>query len=443
LHFADKLDNGNEQYILTFTPRPNVFLAVEAFEGAPEGLSAVAVSEIKVRFNKNIVASTFTSDDIHLICQGDDVDAGLITITKITDNEFNLDLSGVTQSDGYYVLTVQTAGIQDYEGYAGETGKTVSWNQYIGGKVQFNLKIEPENAGEVTPLPGMYDFGSVLNLNAVPSEGYLFERWSINGETLSTETAYNFTLLSSKTVTASFKRKLYDVVISYDNTAGKIVGGGTGKYEHGTSLVLTAELFSGYRFAGWVIGGEIIETGNRLAITIHSNLRIDALFEPLCELSLVDLGEDLLLSDYNPVLLNAGSGFASYLWSTGATTQHVTIENPEKLNLITVWVKVSTIDNCVGRDTIQLVYNVTGIINPEKNEFVEVFPNPAKSKITILFAYPEPRTIRLYDLKGSLYYSNKHNEKRVELQLNHLKSGIYILKIDHTREIKIIVNREN
>ncbi|MDR1730420.1 MAG: InlB B-repeat-containing protein, partial [Prevotellaceae bacterium] len=281
LHLVDKLGTETEQYLLTFSPRPDIFLAVEAFEGTPDTLVKAQVMEITVRFNKDIIPSTFTSDAIRLNCQGVGVDASLINITQVNGRTFKLDLSAVTEADGYYVLTVQTAAVTDYEGYQGKTGKTADWNQYMGGQVQFNLMIEPENGGAVTPLPGKYDYAEVLNLQATPDKGYEFEKWSLNGETLSTEPSYNFTLISSKAITASFKLKLYDVAVNYDSKCGTVTGGGTGKYSHGSKLVLRAEPLAGYVFTGWKIDGVFNTDFHLLDIQAEAHVTIEALFSAI------------------------------------------------------------------------------------------------------------------------------------------------------------------
>ena len=126
---AEKLTgNKEETYLLTFEPRPDMKLAVESFGGLPE--EDVVTSQVKtvnVRFNKPIDASTFTADDVTLTCQGRQVDLSSMVISKVSDVEYALGLDEVTVEDGYYVLAVQTAAITDGEGYAGETGKNVSW----------------------------------------------------------------------------------------------------------------------------------------------------------------------------------------------------------------------------------------------------------------------------------------------------------------------------
>ena len=441
LHLIDKLGTGNEQYILSFSPRPDVFLKVDHFEGIPEAITTTPVSEVTVYFNKNIDASSFTADDIHLTCQGAIINSQQIVITPLNEKTFKLDVSNVTQSDGYYVLTIQTAEITDFEGYSGNAGKTAGWNQYIGGKIQFNLKIEPETGGTVTPATGKYDFGSELHLQAIPNEGYLFDSWSINGEIYSKEPAYNFTLLSSRTLTATFKLKMYSVdVATNDGNSGRIIGGGAGIYGHGDRLILQAEASSGYVFKYWIINGESGSAYPVLDITVASALTIEAFFAPECEDVEVDLGGDRIVENYASLELDAGEGYASYLWSTGATDSKITLENTGKVDKITVWVAVSTTDNCVGKDTIQVFYSPPNDLVYPKDEPVEIFPVPAKNLLNIWFSHPEQREISLYDLQGNLIYRNIHSEEKITLKLQSLHDGIYLLKINKRREIKIIVS---
>ena len=279
LHFADEMRSGQEQYILTYAHRPLIILDVRSIETPSGELQTTPVKTINVSFNKVIDPTTFTSDDITLICQGAAIDLSNIEITQLSAREFQLNLDPFTESDGYYVLTIQTAQITDTDGYEGEVGKTTNWIQYMGGQMQFNHKVEPTNAGTVTPPPGRYDFGEILNLKAVPNEGYVFERWSTNGETLSTLAEYPFMLFSSQTITANFKIKIYDIVVNYDDNTGTVSGGGTGKFEHGTKIVLRAMPKSGYTFDAWIVDGERIENAGVLERIVTSEMAFEVLFK--------------------------------------------------------------------------------------------------------------------------------------------------------------------
>lgn len=281
LHFVDNLLNGNEDYILEFEPRPDVVLAVESFGNVPASgeIASNPLTEIIVRFNKSIDSSTFTTEDIRFNCQGQMLDASKIVITGISDREYKLDVSALTLADGYYVLTIQTAGITDHEGYKGETGEKADWVQYVDGKVNLSIKILPENSGTVTPASGAYAHGEVINLHAEPKTGYVFEKWMMDGNTLSTEPDYAYTILSAASVTANFKLKLYDVTLEYDREGGSVSGGGTGKYEHGYKLSLKAIPATGYVLKHWKVNGKVVDnTSEAFETLIESNLKIEAVF---------------------------------------------------------------------------------------------------------------------------------------------------------------------
>lgn len=132
IHFADKV-NGNTTYQLTFEPGPDVILEVASFEGIPDNneVAEKTITEITVHFNKAIEPETFTTEDLTLVLQGQQRDVSSIHIVQKDKQTFVLDLTEVSKLDGFYVLTVQTAGITDHEGFLGESGKSVSWTQYL------------------------------------------------------------------------------------------------------------------------------------------------------------------------------------------------------------------------------------------------------------------------------------------------------------------------
>lgn len=72
---------------------------------------------------------------------------------------------------------------------------------------------------------------------------------------------------------------------------------------------------------------------------------------------IITLPEDFDFCKGKIVTLDAGSGFTTYLWSTGATTQTITVSTPG-----TYWVKVTNSFGCENADTIQLTYSVLGEI---------------------------------------------------------------------------------
>lgn len=289
LHFADKMGTTAEQYLLTFEPRPAVELQVESFSGVPKDTEVLhkPLESLTVRFNKAVVDTTFTTDDLALNCQGQALDASQIVITAIDEKEFKLDVSALTAlANGYYVLTVQTAHIQDKEGFAGRAGKTTSWIQYVDGKVSLKVLASPEEGGQVSPASGLYMYGDTLTLSAIPAEGYEFLSWKYGDEVLSTTPTCDYVPNADATVVASFVPKHYNVTLEYDAVGGMVTGSATGIYQHGDVLEFVASPMNWYNFDGWKINGELVGYEKELTVTVKEPMLVEALFSEIVNVTL-------------------------------------------------------------------------------------------------------------------------------------------------------------
>jgi len=162
----------------------------------------------------------------------------------------------------------------------------------------------------------------------------------------------------------------------------------------------------------------------------------------------VNLGGNQVVDNYAPLNLNAGDNFKSYEWSTGETTQKVTITNPNKLSDITVWVEVSNEENCIGSDTIQIAYLPTGMNAP--NRIIGIFPNPVKQTAKIKYIIGKGTTelrLLIYDVSGRVVDKININafhigENEIEWQRKGLASGIYNYSLEGYNEKNIIsINR--
>jgi|GEM_PF-3330139 len=68
----------------------------------------------------------------------------------------------------------------------------------------------------------------------------------------------------------------------------------------------------------------------------------------------VDLGDDIQACSGEALILDAGVGFNSYTWSTGETSQTITVTQPGMYS-----VTVSNANNCIDSDDIMVVFNNT------------------------------------------------------------------------------------
>ena len=108
---------------------------------------------------------------------------------------------------------------------------TVNRNPDAGGVVRVN--------GVVISGGAEYDYGTMLNFEAVPNDGYDFDGWS--GALVGTETTKTLTITSDISVTASFIQ-LHTLTVQADPAEGAtfVLNPAGGVYRHGTTVTITA-----------------------------------------------------------------------------------------------------------------------------------------------------------------------------------------------------------
>ena len=287
LHLADEFASAEQQsYVITYNPTPDILLAVQEITPIPAEGQVIfePLTPVNVTFTKPVDPATFTTDDISIAIQGIKQDVSTVAISTEDNRTFSLDLSRFTANtpNGYYQLTVQTAGINDAEGFSGKDGKTVGWVFYRDGRAQLTMRVYPENSGTITRTSPdeIVGYESILHLNASANEGYEFTSWTLNGKSISTEPLLEIKALSDLDIVANFREMNYSVTIETAGSGGSIVGAGSGRYEYGTQLSLTAVPLEDYVLKAWKVDGVTIENTNEtLNFTVRSAQTITAVFE--------------------------------------------------------------------------------------------------------------------------------------------------------------------
>ena len=289
---------------------PEKELVVEAFTGVPaEGKVLTSrLASVGVRFSKAIDASTFTTDDVGLRCQGAAVDISRMEITRVSDTEFTLGLYSVALADGYYVLTVQTAGITAADGFAGTAGASASWIQFADGLVSLKVAASPEEGGTVSPATGPVAYDTTVTLTATAADGYDFAGWKNGDAPVSDEPSFDYTVKSDETFTALFAIRHLNVEILYDTDCGE-VDAASGIYAYGTVLNLHAVARDGYRFDGWMSGESLLSSEPSYSLTVEEDIAVTAKFSRITsggdvEYILGDVNEDGRLNVNDIVLLS-------------------------------------------------------------------------------------------------------------------------------------------
>ena len=308
LHFADEMPLAGETYIINFEPKPLAPLEVSEFSGVPndDAYTRDEVGEVTISFNRPINESTFTTADLKLMRAGETLDVSALTISKVNEATFRVNLSSLTTLDGYYQLTVQTADITDEDGINGTGGKSIGWTQVKDGKANLVMQIEPEDAGTVTPGSSRQNYFGTVALSATPKTGYKFSCWKEGDNRLSDQSDFNYTMTGPKTVKAVFTPQRYPVIIEYNANRGSVSGGGDGLFEYNSEVTLKAEPKSGCYFVGWQRQGSslIFSEEPELTFTVTSNNSYVAVFMPTSYIT-VTISED---SDDNTSVFNSPHG---------------------------------------------------------------------------------------------------------------------------------------
>ena len=137
--------------------------------------------------------------------------------------------------------------------------------------------VTPSGAGTVTGT-GTYYHGSQCTLTAIANEGYAFNNWMENGEVVSTDATYAFTVTGEHSLVAAFL-PTYVITAEANNAAyGTVTGGGT--YEEGETCTVTASPAEGYVFSAWTEDGETVSTDAIYGFTVESARNLVAVFLP-------------------------------------------------------------------------------------------------------------------------------------------------------------------
>lgn len=161
---------------------------------------------------------------------------------------------------------------------------TVSGNRTLVANFSLNqytveLDVAPSAGGTVTGN-GTYNYGSNVNLTATPATGYQFVNWTSGGTVVSTNANYTIGgIREDIRYTANFSLLTYTVDAEVNPQNSGTVSG-TGTFNYGTDVTLTASPASGYNFVNWTENErEVGRTTTYIIQDIAENHRLTANFE--------------------------------------------------------------------------------------------------------------------------------------------------------------------
>ncbi len=132
-----------------------------------------------------------------------------------------------------------------------------------------SVSANPNNGGNVTG-DGAYEEGQSCTVTATAHAGYTFTNWTENGNVVSNNASFTFTVTSNRNLIANFTINTYTVSVSANPSAGGIVTGG-GTFTYGQTCTITANVSSGYTFINWTENGSYVSSDASYTFTVTGN----------------------------------------------------------------------------------------------------------------------------------------------------------------------------
>ena len=152
---------------------------------------------------------------------------------------------------------------------------------YIANFSIYNYDItataNPTEGGTVSGA-GSFSYGVTCTLTATPATGYHFVNWTKDGNAVSTDATYSFTVVEAGAYVANFAVNTYDITVLASPTDGGIVTGGS-TYNHGATCTLTATANEGYHFVNWLKNNQIVSDNPSYSFTVGESATYVAIFQ--------------------------------------------------------------------------------------------------------------------------------------------------------------------
>ncbi len=175
----------------------------------------------------------------------------------------------------------------DYSGDSNPLSLTMDGNKTLTAnfkRIDYPLTVTTQGEGEVEqrvvqPKTTDYPFETVVELTAIPAEGWVFTGW--DGDLEGSESPQTITITEEKNVTAVFERDFFDVTVSVEgegevDIALESGGQDNGRFEYESELTLTATAAEGWQFTGWQ--GDLEGDDNPASVSIDGEITVTAHF---------------------------------------------------------------------------------------------------------------------------------------------------------------------
>ncbi|TVQ93936.1 MAG: T9SS C-terminal target domain-containing protein [Bacteroidetes bacterium] len=399
--------------------------------------------------------SVLVSDNItvEVVLVSEDTD--ILTLTVILEDEFDQPVEGayftiqgfgghLTDENGEVVINIipgtfsYAVSKTGFEPLAGSVTLTDDAEQtleitltYLRFDVVLDVNIE--GAGDVIGA-GEYYYGETVTVEAIPNTGYHFVHWLEEQIIVSTDAEYSFEVTVDRNLMAVFALNTYTITATSGPNGG-INPEGEIEVTHGDDLTFEITPAPGYHIDDVLVNGEsagavstytfenIAEDG-----TIHAEFAIN-----IYQVTVTSEGNGTVSPD-GVIDAPHGSSLTFELTPDEGNFIADILVNGQSVGAQSSYLLANITSNTTFHAVFELEVSVPII---EALADLKVYPNPAQDLVTIE-SNEIITEVRLLNISGQLLKTLEVQDVQVNLKLNDLPAGIYILRIESENGIKAV-----
>ena len=315
-------------------------------------------------------------------------------------------------------------------------------------------------AGGSTSGGGTYGSGSSATVTATPATGYQFVNWTQGGSAVSTSASYNFTLTANRTLDANFTMAAYTITTLSSPTAGGTTTG-SGSFNYGASVTVSATPASGYQFANWTEGGTSVSSNASYTFTVSGSRTLLANFSLIPKVLILTGSDGTALHNNDVIAINNSDAGTltirveanaewtvneNSLWfkAVKESSTSIKVTYMENISVIdkTTSLKVTTALNAEMQINVQQKARVSQL-NVSKFENIKLYPNPAYDHACLYFGDELTGKLRISiaSMQGTLLQIKELTDIQanqvIELDIAGMRTGQYLIKVGNETGQKI------
>ncbi|MDO9275603.1 MAG: ice-binding family protein [Lutibacter sp.] len=230
---------------------------------------------ITATFNEKMNPTTITGASFTVSANGTLV-AGTVTYSNLTAT---FTPSSLLDEDTEYTGTITTLA-KDERGNALQENYVWTFVTVLP-LPEFSVAVSSNpSIGGLTAGAGIFDQGTAVTVTAIPNVGYTFTNWTDNGIVVSTSANYTFVLIGDRTLVANYTL-IPPAQFAVNTSALPVAGGsttGSGSFDVGSNVTVTATANVGYTFVNWTLAGVQVSTNANYTFVLNANTTLVANF---------------------------------------------------------------------------------------------------------------------------------------------------------------------